>query len=252
MKNNWKMKKFFLFFGMILVFTLAPFYNFHITERTSAEQVYKDTKINLKNAGYWDLTGSLIDIDDSNPTKNWSYTASTYDWCSGSGTWNDPYQIENVTIDGQETVSCLTILHSKTAYFVIRNCTVYNSLDTSGNGGIKLQNVNNGILINNTCTLNRAGIYLYSNSDNNTILQNELKDNNWGVYLSVGCGANRISNNTIIDNDQYGIEIAFSSHGNNITNNIVKDNGWGINLEANAGIMIQESNDNIIFDNEIM
>ncbi len=252
MKNNLKMKKYILFFSIILGLPLATLYFFPNNESLNIEDQYNKTNMNLKTAAYWDLTGTPIDIDDSIPTKNWSYTASTYDWCSGSGTWYDPFLIENVTIDGQGTDTCLTILNSKTAYFVIRNCTISNSLDTSGNGGIKLLNVNNGILINNTCTLNRAGIYLYSNSDNNTILQNELKDNNWGVYLSVGCGANRISNNTIIDNDQYGIEIAFSSHGNNITNNIVKDNGWGINLEANAGIMIQESNDNIIFDNEII
>jgi hypothetical protein len=96
MKNNWKMKKYFLFFGMILVLSLAAFYNFHINESTNTEDVYNNNKLNLKLGGYWDLTGSPILIDDSNPTMNWSYTSSHYDWCSGSGTWNDPYMSHNL------------------------------------------------------------------------------------------------------------------------------------------------------------
>ncbi|GAH40211.1 unnamed protein product, partial [marine sediment metagenome] len=80
----------------IIIFTDISFhfglfnYNFHTKNTIDF--------IDLKNAGYWDLTGSNILIDDLDPTKNWSYTASQYDWCSGSGTWNDPYIIENVTI----------------------------------------------------------------------------------------------------------------------------------------------------------
>ena len=238
MKNNWKMKKCFIFFGIIVVLSLATIYSFPINEGANIEDPYKNNKITLKTAGYWDLTGSPIFIDDSNPSFNWSKTAEDNDWCSGNGTWNEPYLIEDVTIDGQDTDTCITILNSKTAYFVIRNCTIYNSLGDIGNGGIKLENANNGILMNNTCTLNRAGINLYSNSGNNTILENELRNNNWGVYLSVGCGGNRINNNTVINNGQYGVEVAFSSHGNNVTKNYIYSNGWAINLEENSGVMI--------------
>ncbi len=31
---------------------------------------------------------------------NWTITNSTYAWCKGSGVYNDPYIIENLTIDG--------------------------------------------------------------------------------------------------------------------------------------------------------
>jgi len=41
--------------------------------------------LNLKNSGYWDLTGSPIFIDDSDPNYNWRKTAAESDWCSGSG-----------------------------------------------------------------------------------------------------------------------------------------------------------------------
>ncbi len=256
MKNNWKMKKCFLFFGMILVLTLATFYNFHMNERTKTEDVYKNTKINLKTAGYWDLTGVLIDIDDSNPSKNWSHTASTYDWCSGSGTWNDPYVIENVTVDyyGISLGNSIYIRNSKNSYFIIRNCTLDNSYPDTDieNVGIKLENVDNGILMNNTFTVNEYGISLYSNCDNNTILENKLIDNEAvGVELAVGCGGNIISKNIIDHTEQYGIMCSYSSNGNNITNNIIKNNGWHWGLEADSGIMILSSNDNIVSNNEI-
>ena len=253
MKNNWKMKKYFLFFGMILVLSLATFYNFHINENTSTEDVYKKNKINLETAGYWDLTGTPIEIDDSDITKNWSITASTEDWCSGSGTWNDPYLIENVTIDGQDAdVNCIYITNSKSSYFVIRNCTLLNSGTSGDPGGIKLEGVDNGILINNTCMFNDVGIYIYSNSDNNSILDNVVRDNVvFGISLVVGCESNEISNNTMISNGQYGVDLNAGSNGNNVTNNIIKYNGGGFNDIHNSGVMIQASNDNIVSNNNI-
>lgn len=250
MKNNWKMKKCYLLFGMILIFSLSTFYNFHINENTSTEDVYKKNIINLETAGYWVLTTPIL-IDDSVPAINWSSTASTYDWCSGSGTWNDPYLIENVTIDGQGTGSCLTILHSKIAYFVIRNCTLFNSDTTFGNADMLLDDVNNGLLINNTCYDGREGIYLDNNSDNNTIVENILRDNIVsGIFLWDGCEENKISNNTLINNNYFGIYLNYNSDGNNITNNIIKYNGLGTQDEM-SGIFIQASDDNIVSNNEI-
>ena len=93
-------------------------------------------KIDLKNNGYWNLTGSNIFIDDLDPSRNWSYTASHYDWCSGSGTWTDPYIIENVTIDGQDAGNCIFIKNSVVP-FIIRNCTLSRGIDGSTGGGIK-------------------------------------------------------------------------------------------------------------------
>jgi len=243
MKNNWKTKKCFLFFGIIFFLSLAIFYNFNSNESTNSEDSYINNKINLKTAGYWDLTGTPIDIDDTDITKNWSYTASTYDWCSGSGTWNDPYLIENVTIDGQGTVTCLTILHSKTAYFVIRNCTLFNSFTDLGYANLLLDDVNNGLLINNTCYDGRSGIYLDNNSDNNTIVENNLRDHNVnGIYLWDYCNRNKISNNILTNNDYHGIYLRWYSDNNTITDNIIKYTGWGTyDSDDMSGIYIQNT-----------
>ena len=57
----------------------------------------------LRKSGFWDLTGTPISIDDLNSSKDWAYAKANYNWVSGSGTWNDPYIIENIIIDGGST-----------------------------------------------------------------------------------------------------------------------------------------------------
>ncbi|MHA1414467.1 MAG: NosD domain-containing protein, partial [Promethearchaeota archaeon] len=162
---------FFLF--ILLTINFATFKPFSVDNNLS-----KDFGIdtNLKNSGYWNLTGSPIVIDNLDPTKNWSYTALNYDWCSGSGTFADPYIIENVTIDGEGSSMCIKIQNSLSVYFIIKNCTFSGSFS-----GIFLINTNNGKIINNNCFNNHRGIYLYS-TNNITIVNNNYLNNSYGIY----------------------------------------------------------------------
>ena len=95
-----KGKKFILVFIIFFIIfgNLSFLYNFLNFNGNSINLI---NKIDLKNAE------SSIIIDDLDPTKNWSYTASHYDWCSGSGSKEDPYIIENITIDGLGIGSCI-------------------------------------------------------------------------------------------------------------------------------------------------
>ena len=96
--------------SLMLLFLISIFsYSTTITSKNEIFQTNpkEDT---LKSSKIWNLTGSPISIDDNNPSKNWSYTASHYDWVSGSGNWTDPYVIENVTINGQGLGSCIEIV----------------------------------------------------------------------------------------------------------------------------------------------
>ncbi len=135
----------------------------------------KDEKyIDVKNISQSSITIPKVLIDDTDPARNWSYTALTYDWCNGKGELNDPYVIENITIDGENSGSCIEIRNSY-IYFRIEGCTLYNSsLDSFGNedAGIKLVNVKNGKIINNNCSNNRGyGIFLYQNSNKLDIIK---------------------------------------------------------------------------------
>jgi len=252
MKNNWKIKNYSLLFSLILLFLMMipnNLYNYKNNETNGTED---NNNIILETSGHWYLTGAAISIDETIPTSNWSYTEANYDWCSGNGTLNNPYLIENVTVNGLGVGTCIYISNSKNSYFTIRNCTVYDSSNIAGNAGIKITNVNNGTLVNNTCSLSRIGINLSSNSDNNTIIENILLDNGvFGLVLEGNCDENKISNNTIISNGQYGILLSVKSNGNNITNNIIKHNGWGFDTSSNSGINIYASDDNIVSNNDI-
>jgi len=181
----------------------------------------------IKTSGFWNLTGSPIFIDDTNPSYNWSKTADDNDWCSGSGSEIDPYRIENVIIYGNKSGNCIEIKNSN-KYFIIKNCTLSNS--GSPFSGIYLDHADNGIIENNTCSFNQIGIYIYY-SDNITIHNNSAFSNTvTGIFIFHHCFNNLVSENRVVNNSDIGIGIHWYSASNNITRNTVIDNNIGIYL----------------------
>jgi len=180
---------------------------------------------------------------------NWTW-AREQTWCSGSGTFADPYVIRDLIIDGQGTGTCIDILNSN-VYFVIQNCTAFNSGVGTGpffHAGIRFYNVSNAKLINNNASNNGwSGIRIYFDCDNNTVVENIANNNpDLGIYLRDGCNDNKIINNTCNDNGQWGIEVHINSDNNTITRNIVKSND-------KVGIQIESGCDNnIIYNNSII
>jgi len=196
-----------------------------------------DNLENPKISGYWTL--NFIHIDG-----NWSDTADTYIWCNGNGSWNNPYIIENVTIDasGSPTGTGIFINNSKNDFFIIRNCTVFNAQTGLFDAGIKLENTCNGTLINCDISNNdRYGIHLYNYCMNNTISMNIIENNAEGIKFNINCSKNVISENTIISN--HGIYLTGNSSNNYISKNIINEWLWGIQIDL--------SNDNQIIENII-
>jgi len=192
----------------------------------------------IKISDNWEL--NYIDVDN-----NWSATASNYGWCYGSGTVNDPYIIENVTISYGSGIK----IHNTKEYFIVRKCTIVNIPDMNLHriDGIYLKNVTNGILLNNNCSLNPGnGIYL-ENCSNNKVLNNYASFNcDPGIYLSKS-SFNNISSNIITDNsggaEWMGMSL-FNSHYNTIFNNSFYSN-------EEKGIGLYSSNKNSIIYNTI-
>ncbi|MHA1671506.1 MAG: right-handed parallel beta-helix repeat-containing protein [Promethearchaeota archaeon] len=223
---------------------------------------------NLNGSGYWILP-SPIHIK-----SNWSATASTYDWCSGLGTPQSPYVIENVTIDAQNSESCIYIQNTNDN-FKIQNCTLTNS-QASPHSAIRMDFVSNGQIINNNITNNNGrGINLFV-ANYMLVEDNHLMNNGYGITLSYS-NDNTIIKNYIEDSDFYGIYL-WDSDDNIISENEVKHNGWyaggyhGIyitessshvdsinntiihnNVDNNrkSGIYINSCDNNTIFGNEI-
>ncbi len=191
------------------------------------------TQIPIKQSGFWDLTGNPIYIDDLATgvgAHNWTW-AEAQPWCSGSGNWTDPYVIENVTINAQYSGNCIEIKNSDT-YFIVRNCSLYNSGSSWENTGIKLDNVDSGKIINNDCSNNFHGIYL-SSCNNNTLLGNTASNNNfYGIYLDFECVNNTLSGN-IANYNYYGIYLSWYCDNNTLLGNTASNNyNYGISIES--------------------
>jgi len=222
---NYKTKKIGIILIIGLILPLILTYSFNSSTNS------KPNEINPKvSAGYIE---SFIHIDGSIP-GNWSATTS-YDWCSGTGSWSNPYIIENVSVDASNspTRSGILIENSKNKYFIIRNCSVYNSGGGSYDAGIRLDNSCNGTIIDNFCSNNgRNGITFYINCENNTISGNTVNANHQnGIFLYQNCDYNNITGNTG-SNNNYGIQLFDNCNSNNITGNTLNNNRiHGIRLD---------------------
>ncbi|MFX0164496.1 MAG: nitrous oxide reductase family maturation protein NosD [Candidatus Hodarchaeota archaeon] len=229
-------------------------------------------------AGDRNITSNCIDDFDHNnlqisPTSGKIYINGNSGWldfsnagnCTGTGTYDDPYVIEDLIIDAEEKGDCIYIGNSN-VHFVIRNCTLTNAGPNSVNGGVKLENCENGVLINNTFSFNlgmsTAGIQLldsiditisenkiisneygiYCHSNYVTISENDFRDNNVGMRI-YSSSLNRISNNNVTNSHLEGIFI-YKGAGHNIVENHVLNNRGGISL--------LETNDNNILRNTVM
>jgi len=194
---------------------------------------------------------------------NWTW-AAYQPWCSGSGTEIDPYVIANVTIDGMGTSSCIKIRDSD-VFFVIENCTLFNSGIQLDRGGVYLDHCNNGeinknafsstfagvhliqshnnTVSGNNCSANgRYGIRLYSSS-NNTFIENDCSANDWvGIHLKLSNDDNRFLRNNCSSNGLYGIELDSSS------NNIFSENDCSSNIRHGIHVY-SSSNYNLISRN---
>ena len=239
-----KTKLFFLLI-LLIIFSFSSIFNsrlskYAITHNNYFEFNEKD-QIQIKLSGFWELTGNLISIDDSDPSKNWSYTALHYDWCSGSGNWTDPYVIENVTINAQYSGSCIEIKNSD-VYFIVRNCLLYNTGYSWDDAGIKLDNVDSGNIINNDCSNNYRGINLL-NSNNNTLSGNIASNNNYyGIYFEWDCDNNTLSGNTASNNNYYGIYLEWNCDNNTLSGNTASNNRY-------AGMYLSGGSNNKLYGN---
>jgi len=201
-----------------------------------------DISVKLKNAGFWILTPFVID-DDGGGDYTW-LEVSSEEWCSGSGTYNDPYVIKNLVINGQDSTSCITIRDS-TKHFILNNNTLYNCGTGLYSAGLYLRNTLNGKIIGcNISYNNKHGIDLDGYCYNNTIQGNIFNNNsNYAIRVSSSDG-NRFLNN-IMTNNLVGINLG-NSHDNTITGNYVSNSEqMGIHIK-------QSSSNNLVFNNSFI
>ncbi|KKL61498.1 hypothetical protein LCGC14_2194710, partial [marine sediment metagenome] len=212
--------------------------------------------VNLKKVKFDDIHLSEINfvnpifINDTDPSYDWSKTAADNDWCSGTGSFSDPYVIKNIVVNGNGLSNGIEIQNSN-KYFIIENSTLYNSSVGHDFAGITLENVNNSLIFKNNVSYNNGhGIRLIS-SFNNSILHNIAQNNTWeGIFLRYSAN-NTIRNNTVLNNHR-GIRISDCGSQNIVDSNYIYGhssdftNSVGIGIYFSYNILITNNN---VFNN---
>ena len=252
-----------IFFYSFLIGTIIVNWNItleHNVVQYNNKMTYLDRKLYLKISGTTNLTGTPIFIDDSDPNYNWSKTVAENGWCTGVGTENDPYIIESVYIDGLGSQTCITVQNSD-LYFTVNNSIFVNTEYSSV--GLRLINITNGELRNNTFSNHQfRGAELF-NVNNSLIVENYINDNtNYGIELDHcqnisiinnklfendrGLYTHSSSNITITENEAYLNEVGFFLSGLgdhlNVFENVLRDNhDNGITLSVENSIITRNN-----------
>ena len=154
----------------------------------------------------------------------------------GEGTSLNPYIIEGITINGSYGKFLISISRTN-VHFHIRNCTLM-----SGEIGLYLSNVKNGIISHNTFQ-NTYDAIKFEFADNNIITCNTINTNYNGI--SVESNNNTIAKNIIFSNKKSGIILQKGSKNNIIRNNAIYNN-------RENGIYLGEATKNTITKNMIV
>ncbi|MFX1570537.1 MAG: nitrous oxide reductase family maturation protein NosD [Promethearchaeota archaeon] len=186
----------------------------------------------------WNLQGPIAIDDLPSSMNNWAWAVSQV-WCSGSGTELDPYIIEDLIIDGKLADICIEISNSD-AHFIIRGCSLNNTPSGATDAGIYLNNVTNGVIIDNTFYNHRNACIFGIMSHNNTISDNSFDFFQHGIYL-YGSSNELLDNNIYGDLSGTGIVLEGSYYYNHITGNTIEN--------CYQGILILSPNNNTISGN---
>ncbi len=187
-------------------------------------------------SGVYDLSGSVIYIDDISEYYTWESFSQLNPLCTGKGIVEDPYIIQG-SFFSSETSDTIVIMNSK-AHFMIKDSIIYNS----GRSGIVFKNVQNGN-INDSSIVNSDdnGIFLDSSS-NVTIANNEvLRNKQSGINIFRSSNI-IIKNNRVTNNRMGGISL-FKGDSTTVDSNTVSSNNlFGVVSGMGNGHIIKNNN----------
>ncbi|MHA2096782.1 MAG: right-handed parallel beta-helix repeat-containing protein, partial [Candidatus Hodarchaeales archaeon] len=208
---------------------------------------------------FYDFDSPLIAIEDN---SNFIYFANLEGW-EGSGTIENPYIIEGLSLNGTTFSFPIIEIRNTQIHFIIQECILFGS-----EIGIRLVNVENAVLRNNTFLDTDMGIesryctniYISGNNFNTdeatgvkaeqvqhlSILGNDMKNTERAIIIQHARDVS-ISNNVILSSDGWtGIDLEEVNHSNITNNRISGFHFTGILLEVCTYIEISK---NIIFRN---
>ena len=182
--------------------------------------------------------------------NNWSKTVEMYDWCTGTGTENDPYVIQNVKIDIKDGYYGIKI--TKGTNFIIRNCIFTNTSDQrEKTSGIYVIEAENGVIEYNNFTFCKTGIFSVKAKKMDISYNSFVGDFNGtsgnGKALWISEGEELVITYNYIVDYYYGIGIR-NAKKNKVENNHIENYKFGYDVES--GITFNKVNDSTIINND--
>ena len=220
----------FLIFGFLLILNNICIFTNNLNISKIAENNEPDKMTEIKSSNYLILTPFVID-ELGGGDYTWE-EAINESWCSGNGTFTNPYVISNLEINCHASSHCIEIKNSN-VFFIIEGCKLYSSNGNNGyyrfDYGIYLSNVNNSIIRDNKIIYDyelhlHAGIRMWA-SNNNTMINNYIKWVGSGIHLSGESRNNVIKKNVIVKHHTAFTCIYISVDS---TDNIISDNYCGL------------------------
>lgn len=238
--------KYILCMSLVLCFVGSLSATLNLVNNVNDHDFTSQEGLIIRTSGFWNLTGILIDIDGDATgvgAHNWTW-AESQEWCSGLGTENEPYVIENVTINANTGETAIKIVDSD-VFFSINNCTLKGS---SAERGIRLDNVIHGEI--KGCQISHFSFGITYNYVNETrMIDNYIHDNSVeGCYI-MRSYFNQFTLNNITNHLGAGLAPAMYVGGtscyNNFTKNSMTNNKRGIYI-------VDQSNSNNFLNNDIL
>lgn len=199
--------------------------------------------------------GELINVDFPIYIKgNWSETVDLYDWCSGSGTEEDPYIIQGINVTNEEQSAYISIETAE--HFIIRNVTVSNYAKPYGHhtfAGLYIEKGEYGLIDNCTFIDCSHGISFHEAKDAIKITNCKFIGSHDDPDTGLGCA--------ILIHEAKGVNISYNDIYNYYTGIIVYD-AEEIYIENNTiettfgyvsegGIYFVRVNDSEIINNDL-
>ncbi|WP_457917440.1 right-handed parallel beta-helix repeat-containing protein [Candidatus Lokiarchaeum ossiferum] len=216
------------FLVILSIFSIRSSIN--LTQSNSKTEPFKNSETFHIHSPIAGNTHPPISIDGN----NWSI----YCEASGLGTFENPYMISDLIIDGNGSDGIF--INSSTAYGIIKNCTVLNSMT-----GIKIWNSKN-IKVENTLINDSKEHCIWTFFSENCVFSYNILENgpHGGMWIS-NSKFITISNSNVSNNLNYGIGIGTSIYCT-ISNNYISNNPYCGILLSGTNHIIQ---DNVIYNN---
>jgi len=168
-------KKLKINFLIVVVFLMLSFLVIVPEKSFSSENKNEVRELSHLQPSYTSM--SPIYINDTNPLCNWSKTVADNEWCTGNGTWSDPYVIEGLTFVSISHLNSAISIQNSQAPFIIRDCLFLNCYLR----GINVDYVSNGVITENIF-INGSSSYLFRHSIDMSYCENVSVVDNMFYY----------------------------------------------------------------------